>query len=211
MTTSSTLKKAVRRNRTLESLVGRDTAPRDTKGFIAWARDLPHPVIHEMLVQAESVSDLKTYKIPFGVWNRFDQMPGFPDGLLPMGEALASFNPMYGQGMSLAAGQALSLRDAITQGLDSNLAARYFDACNTLNGVGWSVMETRDFAYDSTSGERPADLEDRWRAALAIRRLAEVDAELHALSVRVTHLLEPPSALTRPDIVARANMLSTDT
>jgi 2-polyprenyl-6-methoxyphenol hydroxylase-like FAD-dependent oxidoreductase len=87
---------------------GRDTAPRDADGFIAWAKGLPHPVIHEILVQAEPVSDFKTYKIPFGVWYRYDQMPGFPDGLLPMGEALASFNPMYGQGMSLAAGQALS-------------------------------------------------------------------------------------------------------
>jgi hypothetical protein len=125
-----------------------------------------------------------------------------------MGEALASFNPMYGQGMSLAAGQALSLREAVSEGLDSNLATRYFDGCNTLNGIGWSVMETRDFAYDSTSGERPADLEDRWRAALAIRRLAEVDPEVHALSVRVTHLLEPPSVMARADIIERANLVS---
>jgi len=187
---------------------GRDTAPRDAEGFIAWTRGLPHPVIHQMLARAEPVSDFKTYKIPFGVWYRYDQMPGFPDGLLPMGEALASFNPMYGQGMSLAAGQALSLREAILDGLDSNLATRYFDSCNALNGVGWSVMETRDFAYDCTSGERPPDLEDRWRKAAAIRRLAEVDPEVHALSVRVTHLLEPPSVLARPDIVERANLLT---
>jgi len=68
-------------------------------------------------------------------------------------------------------------------------------------------METRDFAYDSTSGERPPDLEDRWQAALAIRRLAEVDPEVHALSVRVTHLLEPPSVMARADIIERANLL----
>jgi 2-polyprenyl-6-methoxyphenol hydroxylase-like FAD-dependent oxidoreductase len=185
---------------------GRDTAPRDADGFIAWAKGLPHPVIHEILVQAEPVSDFKTYKIPFGVWYRYDQMPGFPDGLLPMGEALASFNPMYGQGMSLAAGQALSLRAAVSIGLDSDLTARYFDGCNTLNGVGWSVMETRDFAHESTSGERPYDLEDRWRTAMAIRGLAEVDPEVHALSVRVTHLLEPPSVMARPDIIERANL-----
>jgi 2-polyprenyl-6-methoxyphenol hydroxylase-like FAD-dependent oxidoreductase len=185
---------------------GRDTAPRDADGFIAWAKGLPHPVIHEILIQAEPVSDFKTYKIPFGVWYRYDQMPGFPDGLLPMGEALASFNPMYGQGMSLAAGQALSLRAAVSIGLDSDLTARYFDGCNTLNGVGWSVMETRDFAHESTSGERPYDLEDRWRTAMAIRGLAEVDPEVHALSVRVTHLLEPPSVMARPDIIERANL-----
>ena len=187
---------------------GRDTAPRDADGFVDWARGLPHPVIHDALAQAEPVSDFKTYKIPFGVWHRYDQMPTFPEGLLPMGEALASYNPMYGQGMSLAAGQALSLREAIKDGIDDNLKALYFAGCNELNGVGWSVMETRDFAYASTSGERPQDLEDRWRAAAAIRRLAEVDPEVHALSVRVTHLLETPSILAQPDIVERANLLT---
>lgn len=187
---------------------GRDTAPRDADGFMAWAKGLPHPIIHEMLARGEPISDFKTYKIPFGVWYRYDQMPAFPRGILPMGEALASFNPMYGQGMSLAAGQALSLREAIRDRFDGNLAARYFESCNVLNGVGWSVMETRDFAYDTTSGDRPSDLKDRWRAALAIRRLAEVDPKVHALSVRVTHLLESPSVLAQPDIVERANLLT---
>jgi len=70
------------------------------------------------------------------------------------------------------------------------------------------VRETRDVVYDCTRGERPPDLEDRWRKAAAIRRLAEVDPEVHALSVRVTHLLEPPSVLARPDIVERANLLT---
>ena len=92
---------------------GRDTAPCDLQGFVAWAKGLPHPVVHDMLVRAEPVSDFKSYKIPFGTWYRYDQMPRFPQGLIPMGEALTSFNPMYGQGMSLAAGQALSLREAM--------------------------------------------------------------------------------------------------
>jgi 2-polyprenyl-6-methoxyphenol hydroxylase-like FAD-dependent oxidoreductase len=184
---------------------GRDTAPRDAEGFVAWTKGLPHPIVHDMLIQAEPISEFKTYKIPFGIWYRYDQMEEFPCGLIPMGEAMTSFNPMYGQGMSLAAGQALALRDAAVQGLGSHLSTRYFDGCNTLNSVGWSVMETRDFAYDTTTGERPPDLDARWQAASAIRRLAEVDTEVHSLSVRVTHLLESPSELARPDIVKRAN------
>jgi 2-polyprenyl-6-methoxyphenol hydroxylase-like FAD-dependent oxidoreductase len=187
---------------------GRDTAPRDHKGFVAWTKGLPHPVIHDMLVRAEPVSDFKTYKIPFGIWYRYDQMPKFPQRLIPMGEALTSFNPMYGQGMSLAAGQALSLREAITGGLDAHLSARYFEGCHTLNGVGWSVMETRDFAYDCTSGDRPADLEARWQAASDIRQLAETDSEVHTLSVRVTHLLESPYELARPEIIEKVKRLS---
>ena len=134
-------------------------------------------------------------------------MDRFPAGLVPMGEALTSFNPMYGQGISLCAGQALALRAALARGADDGLATRYFEGCEALNGVGWSVMETRDLAHASTTGERPADLEERWRTGAAIRRLAEQDPEVHALSVRVTHLLEPPAVLARADILERARAI----
>jgi len=139
------------------------------------------------------------------VWYRYDQMENFPLGLIPLGEALTSFNPMYGQGMSLAAGQALSLRLAVKGGIDTTLSTKYFEGCHTQNSVGWSVMETRDFAHDCTSGDRPTDLEARWETARSIRRLANIDPEVHALSVRVTHLLESPLEFTRPDILKKIN------
>jgi len=187
---------------------GHDTAPRELKGFLEWAEGLPHPVIHELLSQAESISEFKTYKIPFGTWYRYDQMNEFPDGLIPMGEALTSFNPMYGQGMSLAAGQALALRDVVSSNSQERLAARYFKLCHTLNSVGWSVMETRDYAHDITIGERPSDLESRWQAASALRQLAETDAEVHKLSVQVTHLLKSPKELSKPEILEKIKKLS---
>jgi len=186
---------------------GGDMAPRDAEGFVEWTRGLAHPIIHEKLACAEPVSSFRTYKIPIGIWNRYDQMTGFPNGLLPMGEALTSFNPMYGQGISLSAGQALALRSALADGPDGELAARYFAGCRELNRTGWSVMETLDLAYASTIGERPADIEDRWRMSAAIRRLSEQDSEVHALRVRVTHLLDSPDVLARPDIVERARAL----
>jgi 2-polyprenyl-6-methoxyphenol hydroxylase-like FAD-dependent oxidoreductase len=185
-----------------------DTAPRDHQGFVDWTSGLAHPCIHERLVNAEPVSKLRTYNIPKGVWRRFDQLERFPEGLLPLGEVFTSFNPMYGQGISLAAGQALSLRRALEKCAESNsrrdLAASYFEGCSDLNATGWSVMETRDLAYPSTKGARPSDLEERWRVGNAVRSLAEKDPEVHALTVRVTHLLEPPSSLERSGVVERA-------
>ena len=194
----------------LATMYGRagDAAPRDHEGFLDWTQGLAHPCIHERLVKAEPATRLRTYKIPKGVWRRFDKMEGFPRGVLPLGEVFTSFNPMYGQGMSLAAGQAVALRQALQQCAEAgslrDLATLYFQGCEGLNATGWSVMETRDLAYSSTKGERPADLKERWRMAQAIRNLAEDDVDVHALSVRVTHLLEPPSSLQHPDIVRRA-------
>jgi hypothetical protein len=187
---------------------GGDSAPRDHKGFVDWAQGLSHSCIHERLLKAEPVGDLRSYKIPRGVWRRFDMMDNFPKGVLPLGEVFTSFNPMYGQGMSLAAGQALSLRRALKQcsasGSQQDLGANYFLGCKNLNEIGWSVMETRDFAYSSTEGKRPNDLAERWHMGKAIRALAEEDVDVHALSVRVTHLLEHPSSLQHPGIIARA-------
>ena len=184
---------------------GGDMAPRDAEGFVEWSRGLAHPVIHEKLERATLISDFSIYKIPKGVWNRYDKMERFPDGLVPMGEALTSFNPMYGQGISLSAGQARALRAALSEGTD-NLASRYFDGCNALNQVGWSVMETRDLEHDCTTGLRPSDIEKRWLMGAGIRKLAETDDEVHRLSARVTHLIDPPSVLARSDIVDRALM-----
>jgi 2-polyprenyl-6-methoxyphenol hydroxylase-like FAD-dependent oxidoreductase len=194
----------------LATMYGRsgDVAPRDHQGFVDWSSGLAHPCIHERLVKAEPASKLRVYNIPKGIWHRFDKMENFPAGLLPLGEVFTSFNPMYGQGISLSAGQALSLRQALEQsaesGSDQNLAASYFRGCADLNASGWSVMETRDLAYPSTKGQRPSDLEERWHIGQAIRLLAESDPDIHTLSVRVTHLLEPPSSLQSSDIVKRA-------
>lgn len=198
----------------LATMYGRagDNAPLDHAGFVEWTRGLAHPVIHERLENAEPASELRRYNIPTGIWHRYDRMDRLPEGVLPLGEAFTSFNPMYGQGISLSAGQALSLRRALQQsatgGSQRELAAAYFEGCADLNATGWSVMETRDLAYSSTKGPRPPDLEDRWRFGQAIRLLAEHDADLHALTVRITHLLEPPDSLQRSDIVERALAVS---
>ena len=194
----------------LATMYGRagDNAPLDHEGFVEWTRGLAHPVIHQRLENAEPASELRSYNIPTGIWHRYDRMDRLPEGVLPLGEAFTSFNPMYGQGISLSAGQALSLRAALERcaesGHQKDLAAHYFEGCVDLNATGWSVMETRDLAYSSTKGPRPPDLEDRWRNGRAIRLLAEHDADVHAMTVRVTHLLEPPSSLQRSGIVERA-------
>ena len=194
----------------LATMYGRagDKAPCNHDGFINWTRGLAHPCIYERLKGADPASKLSAFNIPSGIWRRFDRMECLPEGLLPLGDVFTCFNPMYGQGISLAAAQALSLRDALAICSDRNslrgLAPYYFEACGDINATGWAVMETRDLAYSSTKGERPSDLENRWRAAAAVRQLAEYDPDVHELTVRMTHLMELPSSLEYTDVVDRA-------
>lgn len=101
------------------------------------------------------------------------------------------------------------MKDALARRVDASsesqsLSRDYFDGCLAMNLTGWTVMETVDFLYPSTKGTRPDDLEQRWRVNGAIRALAQKDAEILKLTARVAHLLEPPSALRTPEILARA-------
>ena len=164
--------------------------------------------IYERLKDAEPASKFSTFNIPSGLWRRFDRMERLPEGLLPLGDVFTSFNPMYGQGISLAAAQALSLRCALaacsTRNSLRGLTASYFEACVDFNARGWAVMESRDLAYVSTKGVRLSDLENRWQAAAAVRQIAEVDLDVHELTVRVTHLTESLNSLAYIYIVDRA-------
>ena len=193
----------------LATMYGRagDFAPRQHDGFVDWAKGLAHPCIHERLVRAKPVSQLRSFNIPKGVWRRFDQMDSFPDAILPLGEVFTAFNPMYGQGISLAASQALSIREALGRIKGTRLGREfrqdYFDGCFAMNQTGWGVMETRDFAHVSTKGLRPTNIDEIWKTGRLVRDLSETELDVHELSVRVTHLLEPSTSLTNHPKVAQ--------
>lgn len=194
----------------LATMYGRagDFAPREHVGFVEWTKGLAHPCIYERLVRAKPASQLRSFRIPKGVWRRFDKMEKFPDAILPLGEVFTAFNPMYGQGISLAASQALAISRAFAKinslHAGEEFRKEYFDGCYEMNQTGWGVMETRDFEYSSTKGSRPLDIEKKWRLGKTVRDLAETDEEVHELSVRVTHLLESPTSLINHPEVAKA-------
>jgi hypothetical protein len=136
----------------------------------------------------------------------FTQVPDFPCGLLPIGDAICRFNPVYGQGMTIAVQEANVLFDLL-QTLDGDplatLAPTFLTRAEKLIAGPWAMSAIPDFIYPETIGERPGDLEDRLNFQSALGRLAARDVEIYELLVEIRHVLKPLNLLDDPSIVTR--------
>ena len=205
---------AVEGNRWICSLNGRfdEAPPRDPQGYMAFARNLSDPCIHDRISKAKQLTPFVTYRPMESKWRRYEKLAEFPDRLLPLGDAIAQVNPIYGQGMALASHHAMCLwqafEDRAKDGASLDGVAReYLAATFSFTQQVWSGLEVVDFAFPKTTGERPADIEQRQAFTYALRRLGQEDPEVHRLMMRVNQLVEPGSVLGREDIVARVQAI----
>jgi 2-polyprenyl-6-methoxyphenol hydroxylase-like FAD-dependent oxidoreductase len=141
------------------------------------------------------------------VMRHFERLDVFPSGLLPIADAICRFNPVYGQGMSVAALEACLVQRLLERLRDDSnpvaaLAPAFFAEVQTLIETPWSVAML-DFAFPDTRGQRPADLEARLKFGIALTRLAAEDPAVHKLTAEVQNLLRPRSVYADPAFVQR--------
>ncbi|WP_102417032.1 NAD(P)/FAD-dependent oxidoreductase [Mycobacterium sp. 4858] len=174
-------------------------APTDFATMLAVAAEALPRSIADGLHRAEPVGEIATYRNPASVWRRYDRMPKFPRGLLVTGDALCSLNPVYGQGMTMAALQALALRGRLRGG-DRDLAKRFFDAAAADIGPTWARNQAND-RVPSRAGKR--SLRQRPLAAMVNAMLiaAGYDIAVAERLLRVAHLVDQPSRLTDPALL----------
>ena len=175
---------------------------------MTYARALRTPTIYNAISHAKRLDGVARYAFPQSVWRHFERLDVFPRGLLPIGDAICRFNPVYGQGMSVAALEACLLRELLKrlEG-DSNpisgLAPTFFAEVQTLLETPWSVA-ILDFAFPDTRGQRPADFETILKFGIALTRLSAEDPAVHKLTAEVQNLLRPRSVYRDPVLVQRA-------
>jgi 2-polyprenyl-6-methoxyphenol hydroxylase-like FAD-dependent oxidoreductase len=132
--------------------------PTDEQGFREWARHLPDPELHEALLEATPLSEIRGYRTPSTRFRRFDRLRPLL-GFLAVGDAVASFNPIYGQGMSVAALEALAVR-AVQHREPRDLATAARRAAAVAAGP-WDLAAAQDRSW--TTDRRSTT--DRVRAA----------------------------------------------
>jgi pimeloyl-ACP methyl ester carboxylesterase/2-polyprenyl-6-methoxyphenol hydroxylase-like FAD-dependent oxidoreductase len=176
--------------------------PSDPAGYDAFAASVAPPDVYEAIRAATPVGGIATHAFPAGVRRRYERLRRFPRGLLVCGDAICSFNPLFGQGMTVAAVEAIALRDCLRDG-DHDLARRFFAAAAGPVDDAWSLAVGADLALPEVPGPRPA----RVRAVNAyLRRLhavAEHDPAVAGAFAAVIGMLERPPTVLRPAIAAK--------
>jgi 2-polyprenyl-6-methoxyphenol hydroxylase-like FAD-dependent oxidoreductase len=151
----------------------------------------------------EPLAEVCRFRYPESRWRRYDKMRRFPDGLVVLGDAICSFNPAYGQGMTVAALQARALRDCLRQGTN-DLARRYFRAAAKPIGVAWQFAVGGDLSLPEVKGRRPLAVRLSNKYVDRLQSVAETDIAVAEQFTRVIGLLDPPSTLLQPRMLFRA-------
>lgn len=172
--------------------------------FVDFAASLPAPRLHELL-EEQPPTDGEIHHYPFATNRRYhyETLSRFPDGLVVVGDAVASFNPIYGQGMSVAALEAVLLHHVLATGGNTNVGPRFFEQATDLVDIAWTMAVGADFGFSETEGEKPRGAAFfNWYLNRLLRR-AHTDGSLTDAFVRVLMLEQPPTSLLRPGVVWR--------
>ncbi len=181
-----------------------DHPPTEPEASSAFAASLPTPIVSDLLAEFPTVSDeIAFYPFPSNRRYRYEDLERFPDGLLVVGDALASFNPIYGQGMSVAALEALVLHRALATEAREQLARRFFDRAAEVVDTAWLLATGADLSFSQTQGTRPRGTAFvDWYLSRLFRN-AHIDSVLTDAFTRVLSMQDPPSSLLRPGVMWR--------
>ncbi len=176
--------------------------PHDLSGVIECAAQFAPPSLIAALRSAEPLGAMSAQHYPASTWRRYDKMRRFPPGLLVMGDAICSFNPVYMQGMTMAALQAVALHNCLTD-RDGDLSRRFFKATAKQIGPVWRGNRFTDFTVSQGDGWRRAPRRAvNWPIDKAQEAAANDPAVAEAV-LRVMHFVDPPARLARPSFLMR--------
>jgi hypothetical protein len=184
--------------------VAGDPAPAQTSEFAAFGRELRAPFMGDVFESIEWLSPAMTTRSTANRWRHYENMK-LPEGLLAIGDAMCAFNPVFGQGLSVAAMQAKTLsRHLRAHGPDDGrLTERVVPACADMVRFPWKLATNQDLEIPGARG-RSSLLQPAFGAFLErVMALAPHDPAVSLLSARVFHLQASALRLCDPRLLYR--------
>lgn len=176
----------------------------DASGYVEFIRSMPAPDVYEIISRAEPLSEIATYRFKSNLLRHYEELKRFPEGYLVLGDAIASFNPIYGQGMTSAAMQAEALGELLAGRIGlKGLWRPYFERIARVVSLPWNMAVGEDFRFRETEGKRPPGIDLINAYVGRVHRATHHDRVVYGQFLRAMNLLEPASSLMHPRIVWR--------
>ncbi|GAA2553390.1 FAD-binding monooxygenase [Winogradskya consettensis] len=179
-----------------------DHPPTDPAGFLEFARSLPIPDIYEAVRDAEALDDAVTFRFQASVRRHYEDLDRFPDRLLVLGDAVCSFNPVYGQGMSVASIEAIALRRHLRRGGAPRPRAFFEDVARAID-TPWDISAGGDLDFPGVDGQRTLKVRAGNAYMARLQYAASQDASITNGFMRVAGLIDTPASLMRPAMMAK--------
>jgi len=192
----------------------KDYPPTDEAAFLEFARSFISPAIYEIICDAEPTSSIFGYQRTENRWRHYERFTRWPDGFMVSGDAACAFNPVYGQGMTTGALEAMALDTVLSEYIGQNSAGMTKTFQSRLAKVietPWLMATGEDLRYPATEGGKT-----EWQDRLVQKY---IDTFINAMPehpeitdnfVQVMNLLKPPTSLFQPTILLKVigSMLS---
>lgn len=193
----------VEENRWLITMMGYegDHPPQDPVGLESFARSLDRPELYDMMRAAKPLGDVARYKIPSQKWRRYDRLVRLPEGYAVVGDAVCSFDPVFAQGMTIAALEAELLGDLLRAGRFDALA--FAKATGRIINIPWFMSSIEAHRYPTAEATRPKGASILHSVMDRIFDCANYDPVIYLALISVMHLDRDPRAFLRPSVLAR--------
>ncbi|UYZ20137.1 FAD-dependent oxidoreductase [Mesobacillus jeotgali] len=194
-------------NRMLVTLIGYGSkeVPKDLDSFKEYAEKLEQPEFYKAIENALPLSEeIQVYRFPALRRYHFEKLKDTPSGLLVIGDAFCRIDPVFAQGMSLAAMEAKALRDLLRKRLNKKqLTNSYYNNVSRIIDIPWLIALTEDFRFRTTSGRKLIVLPIlQWYVKKVVAACSH-DESVYSQFIQVLHLKAHPLSLARPGILAK--------
>ena len=185
--------------------MGEHRPPRDVPGFEAHLRRLPDPSVADFVDRCTPVGDVQVYRRTGNRRYHYERQRDWPAGLLAFGDSFVSFNPVFGQGITVAALEAIVLRDALTAGRLPDGARWVMRRFAAAAALPWSIATGQDLRQPTSSGRqtRGQVVMNAWARELS-RLAVHGNARAMDTLTRMYHLMGSPRSLLHPAFVGSA-------
>jgi 2-polyprenyl-6-methoxyphenol hydroxylase-like FAD-dependent oxidoreductase len=182
-----------------------DVPPATDHEVVDFAATLSTPAVAQLIRHCERLSDIETYRFPSSQRRHYEKVRALPPGLVTLGDASSSFDPIYGQGMTSSALQAAALGAVAARGglLSDELPKRFHRKAARIIEAPWRIAVGGDFGHPSTVGDRPVGTAQLNGYIVRVIHAAHASLPVARSLNRVLQLEDPPAALLGPAMVAR--------